>query len=410
MQAKPLKITQSEPTSIVADFTIFLTYLKQQPVILTKAKQQLARKDLRALYELLPNLGLEVGERSTQSYYPVINLFVELALKLQLINQTYSGSTSSFVVAEDQLQAFEKLTATEQYATLLKCFWLEANWETLQGALYATHLLSVSALLEYLNGLPVDEKILLQKDQHMEYLLAQYGHFLLYFHYFGFWEVELNKELEPKTKIKATAIVIKPILKPLIPTLRSSYKNQMSLHSIAFLSVFAPQLTKGEQTITDEAQFIAALKPLFAKGQLKKVLQKKESVMLKGEYLLKVAHSRSCWRTIALQDSHTLLELHQWIQEAFDFGDDHLYAFYMDNQPFSSNCFNSPHDAEGPFVDEITIGELYLHEGQQFLYLFDFGDEWTFSVTVDKITEGINDVEPGIREKKGKSPEQYDWY
>lgn len=409
MQTNPLQVTLDDPTTIVADFSVFLNYLKQQPVKLTKTKQQLGRKDLRALYELLPNLGLEVGEKSTQSYYPVINLFVELALKLELINQTYKGSTCAFVVADEQLQVFEKLTATEQYATLLKCFWLEADWETLQGALYASPPLNIAALFDHLTRLPVNEKILLHKDQHMAHLLASYGHFLLYFQYFGFWDVKLNSELEPKTKAQATTIVVKPFLKPLIPILRSSFDNQMSVHSFDFLSLFASHLAEGDQSFTSEAEFVAALKPLFAEGQLDKVLEKKEPVMLKGEYLFKVALSGSCWRTIALQDSHTLLELHKWIQEAFDFSDDHLYAFYMDNQPFSSNCFNSPYDDEGPFVNEVTIGELYLREGQQFMYLFDFGDEWTFSVTVQKINEGIDAVESGIREKKGESPEQYGW-
>lgn len=410
MKTNHLQVTLNEPTSIVSDFSIFLNYLKQQPVKLTKAKQQLGRKDLRALYELLPNLGLEVGERSTQSYYPVINLFVELARKLELINESYKGSTCSFVVANEQLRAYEKLTATEQYATLLKCFWLEADWETLQGALYARQPFNVTHLFDYLNTLPENKKILLHKDEQMDYLLASYGHFLIYFQYFGFWEVTLNNELTPKTKVRATAITINPFLKPLIPILRSSFKNRMSAYAFDFLQLFASHLAEGEQSFTSEADFVSALKPLFAEGQLEKVLQKKEKVMLQGEYVFKVAHSGNCWRTIALHDSHTLLELHKWIQKAFDFSDDHLYAFYMDNQPFSTNCFNSPHDDEGPFVNAITIGELYLHEGQQFLYLFDFGDEWMFRVTVQKINEGIDAVEPGIREEQGELPERYSWF
>ncbi|MEK4229739.1 IS1096 element passenger TnpR family protein [Solibacillus sp. FSL H8-0538] len=49
------------------------------------------------------------------------------------------------------------------------------------------------------------------------------------------------------------------------------------------------------------------------------------------------------------------------------------------------------------------------NEEQKFLYLFDFGDEWEFSVTVVKITEGREGTHACIRQSKGKSPDQYAW-
>jgi hypothetical protein len=48
---------------------------------------------------------------------------------------------------------------------------------------------------------------------------------------------------------------------------------------------------------------------------------------------------------------------------------------------------------------------------QQFLYLFDFGDEWHFDVTLVKIqTDEPLLPSPKILERKGKSPEQYGRY
>ena len=85
-----LKITMNEPTTIIKDFLWFLTYIKEQPIKLTKTKGNLSKKDLRAMYAMLPNLGLEVGENATQSYYPVINLFMELAQKFILLEQVLS--------------------------------------------------------------------------------------------------------------------------------------------------------------------------------------------------------------------------------------------------------------------------------------------------------------------------------
>src|SRR5690606_22862211 len=136
---------------------------------------------------------------------------------------------------------------------------------------------------------------------------------------------------------------------------------------------------------------------LFADGELKKNYLDREKMIIAGTYLFKVLLNNWCWRTLELSESHTLLDLHTLIQEAFDFDDDHLYAFYMDGKRFSRNCYNSPMDSRGPFVHEKKIGELHLYEGQRFLYLFDFGDEWEFYIDVLKITEGKEISRPTIR-------------
>jgi hypothetical protein len=51
----------------------------------------------------------------------------------------------------------------------------------------------------------------------------------------------------------------------------------------------------------------------------------------------------------------------------------------------SRNAYNSPFTDEGPYVDEISIGELELYEGQRILYLFDYGDSREFNVILEKI-------------------------
>ena len=104
---------------------------------------------------------------------------------------------------------------------------------------------------------------------------------------------------------------------------------------------------------------------------------------------------------------HTLHKMHLAIQEAFEFGDDHLYSFFMDNKKWSNDRYDSPHD-EGPNADEVTIGELGLYVGKTFLYLFDYGDEWEFKVEVEEINSGNPlPLMPQIVGKRGKAPDQY---
>lgn len=60
-------------------------------------------------------------------------------------------------------------------------------------------------------------------------------------------------------------------------------------------------------------------------------------------------------------------------------------------------------------VRKVTIDELNLRARKKFMYLFDYGDEWRFSVQVDKINKNAPEsVEyPRIVETVGKPPPQY---
>lgn len=397
MQQK-LFITNEQPTTLLADLQTFLNYFSGYSPKLTKTKQQLARKDLRALYAQLPNLGLEAKETDHQSNYPIIQLFIELSLKLQLLKKEFKGSTLSLTLNEQQLQRFNALTLTEQYVTLLQCFWTEANWKVLQGALYSSVPYGLNFLLEELAHLPIGEKLTLSRYDDLRSALHSYGHFLLYFSYFGFWDVTLDKEAQPRTIVRAKAITLKPFVQQLASVLQENFND-----AIAFGDPFIYVNEEHEKLPT----FMTQLQPFFEEGQLTTILQNDKAPLIHGEYLFKVLFNPNCWRTIALSDQHTLKDLHDWIQTAFDFNDDHLYAFYMDNLPFSHHCYNSPIDDDGPFVQDVTIGELRLELGQQFLYLFDFGDEWQFAVQVHAITADKTDFAAGIVAEKGEAPEQY---
>ena len=272
----------NEPTTIIEDFHRFLTYIKEQPTKLTKTKGNLSKKDLRAMYAMLPNLGLEVGENATQSYYPVINLFMELAQKLELVRTSTSGLSTVLIVDDEQLGNFEQLTITERYVSLFQCFWLQANWEELQGGLYAATPNNVDFLLEELNDFPVNTKITLSKHPSLKNFLERYGHFLLHFQYFGFWEVELDESVQPKTKVRAKSIKIQPFLKPLIPLLVKNYNSRTGLNvetKFAIFDIFL-DINEYEEDCEDEKisseEFLAALKPHFEKGQLERLLSQRK--------------------------------------------------------------------------------------------------------------------------------------
>ncbi|MFH2060865.1 MAG: hypothetical protein ABIJ59_18490 [Pseudomonadota bacterium] len=126
-----------------------------------------------------------------------------------------------------------------------------------------------------------------------------------------------------------------------------------------------------------------------------------------------------CVRVIEIKYSATFLDLHEAIQDAVDFDNDHLFEFYVGRNPRNRayaiggevnwDTFN-PVKA----YHKIHLSSVYpLPPGMNFYYLFDFGDNWVFQINKtrhkDKIFQtGV--VYPRIIEAKGKNPEQYpDW-
>ena len=83
--------------------------------------------------------------------------------------------------------------------------------------------------------------------------------------------------------------------------------------------------------------------------KLKKVQSDKQGVL----YTFKVELDKATWRKIRIAESATLDKLHQAIFGAFQFSDDHLYAFFMDNKAWSERgeSYWLPYNDEGPYAD-----------------------------------------------------------
>ena len=126
-------------------------------------------------------------------------------------------------------------------------------------------------------------------------------------------------------------------------------------------------------------------------------------------------YRKGIWRKIELKETETLEDLHDAIQDALGWDNDHLYSFFMDNQ-FYSKDFNAeytcPYEPEGrKTADRDPIGMFGFEKGQRFAYLFDFGDKHRFEIEVaDFGTVEKGKIYPVLLESKGKVPEQYPDY
>lgn len=124
-------------------------------------------------------------------------------------------------------------------------------------------------------------------------------------------------------------------------------------------------------------------------------------------FKVKVADDKRVYRIIEMRATDTLDDLHDEILESYEFDDDHLYSFFMDNKAWSNNEYCSPR-ANGRRANKIKLEQLDLSPKQKFLYLYDYGDNWEFEV--EFVENGVvesNKKYPRILKSSGESPEQY---
>jgi len=125
-------------------------------------------------------------------------------------------------------------------------------------------------------------------------------------------------------------------------------------------------------------------------------------------YIFKVSYKRSIWRRIRISATNTLQHLHEAIQDAFDFYDDHLYAFFMDGKPWSRDAYWSRGDDQPPYADKAVIGRLELPLIAEVEQVQKSLPAFKFEVRVEEILDSdVPPVRPLVIGTKGEAPEQY---
>ena len=113
---------------------------------------------------------------------------------------------------------------------------------------------------------------------------------------------------------------------------------------------------------------------------------------------------------LAVLERQPLTALHDAIQQAFGWYDDHLYSFWLDGSFFGSDEveLTTPGTPdEGIATADVPLAELDLHLGQRIGYVFDFGDDWRVRLTVrERVTAEPGD-HPRVLELRGTPPPQY---
>ena len=121
---------------------------------------------------------------------------------------------------------------------------------------------------------------------------------------------------------------------------------------------------------------------------------------------------RQIWRELELTGDQTLGDLGEAIPLAFGFDDPHLWSFFLSGKPWddATEYARSPSPDDGRparAADRLRIRDAPA--GKEFLFLFDYGDEWHFGVRLVRTGAA---TEPAVRyprvvASRGQAPAQY---
>lgn len=108
------------------------------------------------------------------------------------------------------------------------------------------------------------------------------------------------------------------------------------------------------------------------------------------------------WRRIIADGDTSLGKLHHYLQAAMGWTDSHLHEFRIGDK-----CYGDlKHDADGKLghLDERkVILRRYFEESSEFIYQYDFGDNWQHRIVVEQVIDhadeplGVAYVEEGER-------------
>jgi len=421
---------------ILDDFTRFVDYLLVGNVYLTKTKEYISRKFLPNINRLLSVQSDKASKNSEQNYYPYIHLLFHIAIAGKLFNKVPGTAGNKTLQVTERLDLFRELTDLEKYYFLFETFWIDVDWDDLQEAAYRDVAQTLQELfVVFVKNNPAHANLLKTVnyvDENSYTKASRWHYFLLFFEWFGLWVTEPDKDAMDSYGLKssyyAKSLTITDLGEQVVPILLfernlqfwniglrwkhgdiNALPGSMSGQFIFILPRVVEKYILQNAKIESGKLFLQSFKKLHPNETLQKSLPRQMNSVVDGEYTFKVSLTSGVWRTVVLSGHHTMENLHEIILQAFNFTDDHLYSFFLDGKRWSEKEVVSPLGDFGHVTaDKVRIGELGIDIGHTFMYLFDYGAEWTFKVVLEDVNEqAATVIQPFIKASVGGNPMQY---
>lgn len=394
---------EKEAAVICQDFGAFCGYIAQNKVKLAPRTRNIGKKDCFAINMLLH--GREEFEEPVhpQGKYPLIRFFYYVAIKYKILETNGAGNR---LEPGRNYAAFHEVSVWEQYALFLAVFLFDGTFARQDGSWYADSVtrlwdLYVDKVMEWAAaGKPWadGEPRRLQEDTGLFgeglNLLVTYLEELALIRVCGrsgpeedrwerWWEIEAR---------------------PLLEIVSDIYENTEIEIEEEDERWDVDRSTAAERAYKDYAdRFLQG-----AEEKLSEIFENTAALDTNQTIDLEVSlRHTDCVRVIRMNLDDSLYALHDAIQRAVSFDDDHLFSFtvgagMMKRTYLPSEAMNRNTDLSVATL----LGELDLRKGQKFSYLFDFGDMWEFDICVLEIREGEVEM-PEVIRAVGEAPEQY---
>ena len=391
-------ISTHDPSTILPDFHQLLEFIGKDGVPVT-GTHLLPLKFLKPLNERLSQpirLGLK---RPQQKSYPHINGLYLLLRTTGLGQIDTKPKKPQLIIDRDALQSWAGLTPTEQYLTLLETWTMRGRGEVIGEG--RGHFWSDAPLVNwahFFEKVPADGLQIAgdsDKEESLRFWPKLYNLALL--ELFGLVRIRHGPVIEgqgwPIERVWRTPLG-DALLAILVNFMHENYMEILDYDDSSEIPFGTLQ---------------PILQPYFPQWQNNLTFPVAE--FQDGVYIFKISLWRGkIWRRIAIPGTSTLDGLAVAIINAYEFDFDHLYQFTYANRFGAAKRVAHPYMEESPATTEVQIGELPLQAGVSMEFVYDFGDWWTFQVTLEKIAP----PDPKIRasrlmEKHGKAPEQYSW-
>ena len=96
------------------------------------------------------------------------------------------------------------------------------------------------------------------------------------------------------------------------------------------------------------------------------------------------------WRRVEVPGDILLPRLHEVIQAAMGWTDNHLHRFRTSNDrnpPEFLTQFDLDEGDEGMLEDDVRLDQVVANEGDRLWYDYDFGDDWKHLLRVEKVLD-----------------------
>ena len=386
----------------IKDFDIFINFILEKNPNLTNKTQVLGKNDCFELNSQLHFQRTAIKASYTQDQYVAIDLFFKLSVKSNLFLMQINSKNKFELIKTVCLEEFLDLNIYEKYLFLLESFWSKYEFnEELENDIYEFY-----EIIYVISRTNFENKILKSDVKYCRSLFSYYSKFAKILNIMGICELEFIDNVKSKYDDS---------IKSITPTACGTEICKVLINkTLDYLNteIYYIDMIKERWKVKDvkvKKTFFELISKVFEPKLIEKTINSNVQINRKGIYILKVLLDKNLWRIIKLSHNTKLHKLHLIIQNAFDFDNDHMYAFYTGTSYKNRKEFYCANPlGESNEYEDLTVEDAEIYKGQKFMYLFDFGDMWKFEIQViDFIENEETDLFPQIIESKGKSPEQY---